>query len=97
MTMHATTRKMKMSVTLAPEIVAFLGEARQERGAASNSEVLDLLLREVMLEAKRRQIDAAYKEYYDTASEEDLAEQGQWAELTGPNMFLDIDATEAQQ
>jgi len=46
-----------------------------------------MLLREAMLEAKRQQIDAAYKEYYDTASEEELAEQREWAKMTGPNRF----------
>jgi hypothetical protein len=97
MTVHATTRKMKRSFTLAPESVAFVSETRQRRGAGSDSEALDLLLRELMLEAKRQAIDAAYKEYYDTASDEDLAEQGQWAEMTGPNMLADMDSGEAQQ
>jgi uncharacterized membrane-anchored protein len=96
MTFQATTRKMKKSFTLTPEAVAFVGEARKKRGAASDSEALDLLLRELILEAKRQAIDAAYKEYYDTASEEDLAEQREWAEKTGPNMFADIDAPEIQ-
>jgi hypothetical protein len=90
MTMQATTRKMKRSYTLAPEVVAFVGEMRQKRGVGSDSETLDLLLREVMLEAKRREIDAAFQEYYDTASEEDLAEQREWAQMTGPNMFRGI-------
>src|ERR1039458_7570470 len=75
MTMQATTRKMKKSFTLTPESVAFLGETRQRRRAASDSEALDLLLRELMLEAKRQELEAATKEYYDTASDEELAEQ----------------------
>jgi hypothetical protein len=90
MTMQATVRKMKRSFTLSPEVMAFVGEARQKRGAGSDSEALDLLLREAMLEAKRREIDAAYKNYYDTASDEDLAEQREWAEMTGPNMFRGV-------
>jgi hypothetical protein len=88
--MQATVRKMKRSFTLTPEVVAFVGEMRQKRGAGSDSEALDLLLREAMLEAKRQQIDAACKEYYDNASEQVLAEQLEWAELTGPNMFRGI-------
>jgi hypothetical protein len=96
MTLQATSRKMKRSFTLTPEAVAFVGETRQKRNARSDSEALDLLLRELMLETKRQAIDAAYKEYYDTASEEDLAEQREWAENTGPNMFADIDASEVQ-
>jgi hypothetical protein len=70
--------------------LAFLGETRRKRKLGSDSEALDLLLREAMLEAKRREIDAAYKEYYDTASDEELAEQREWAEMTGPNIFAGV-------
>lgn len=96
MTMQATVRKMKRSFTLTPDVVAFVGETRQKRGADSDSEALDLLLREAMLEAKRQDIDAAYKEYYDTASAEELAEQLEWTGMAGPSMFADIDSAEAQ-
>jgi hypothetical protein len=90
MTIQAMARKMKKSFTLTPDVVAFVGETRQRRGAGSDSEALDLLLREVMLDAKRQEIDAACKEYYDTASDQDLAEQREWAEMTGPNMFRGV-------
>jgi len=85
--MQTTNRKIKKSFTLAPEAVAFLSETREKRKAGSDSEALDLLLRELMQEAKRQAIDAAYKEYYDAASDQDLAEQLEWAENTGPNMM----------
>lgn len=81
---------MKRSFTLTPEAVAFVGETRQKRGAGSDSEALDLLLRELMLDAKRREIDAACKEYYDTASDAELAEQREWAEMAGPNIFIGV-------
>jgi hypothetical protein len=96
MTMQATTRKMKRSFTLTPESVAFVTETRQKRQAGSDSEALDLLLRELMLEAKRQALEAATKEYYDTASEEELAEQREWAEMVGPNIMVDIESAEAQ-
>lgn len=96
MTTQATTRKMKRSFTLMPESVAFLAKTRQKRGAGSDSEALDLLLREAMQEAKLQEIDAAYKEYYDTASDEELAEQGEWARMVGPNIMVDIDSSEAK-
>jgi hypothetical protein len=67
-----------------------VGEVRQKRGTGSDSEALDLLLRAAMLDVKREQIDAACKEYYDTASEQDLAEQRDWAEMTGPNMWRGV-------
>jgi hypothetical protein len=62
MTIQATDRKMKKSFTLAPESVAFLSETRQRRKAGSDSEALDMLLRELMLEAKRQELEAATKE-----------------------------------
>jgi uncharacterized membrane-anchored protein len=96
MSTQATTRKMKKSFTLTPESVAFLGETRQRRQAGSDSEALDLLLRELMLEAKRQQLDAAYTEYYDTASDEELAEQAEWARMAGPNILIDIEQAEAE-
>ena len=43
---------------------------------------------EAMLEMKRQAIDAAVKEYYDTATEEELAEQREWAEMVGPNILI---------
>jgi alpha-mannosidase len=94
--MQATARKLKRSFTLTPESVAFVSETRQQRRAGSDSEALDLLLRESMLEAKSRQLDLATKAYYDTASDEELAEQREWAERSGPNMVLDMDSAEAQ-
>jgi hypothetical protein len=90
MAMQATERKMKRSFTLTREAVAFVGKIREKRGAGSDSEALDLLLREAMLETRRQELDAACKEYYDTASDEDLAEQGEWAERVGPNMWIGV-------
>jgi hypothetical protein len=96
MTMQATTRKLKKSFTLTPEAVAFVGETRQRRHAGSDSEALDLLLRELMLETKRQHLEAATIEYYDTASDEELAEQVEWARMVGPNILIDIEQAEAQ-
>jgi len=87
---------MKRSFTLTPESVAFVAEMRKKRRANSDSEALDLLLRELMLDAKRRQLEAATKAYYDTASDEELAGQREWAERSGPNIFVDMDSAEAQ-
>ena len=97
MTNQATTRKLKCSFTLTPESVAFVAETRKSRQARSDSEALDTLLREMMLQVKREAIDAAYKHYYDTASDEELAEQREWAEMAGPGILLDIESTEAPQ
>lgn len=87
MTMQATSRRVKRSFTLTPDVVAFVAEMREKRQAGSDSEMLDLLLREMMLEDKRQQLEAATKEYYDTASDEELAGQREWAAGTSRNMW----------
>ncbi len=90
MTNHTTTRKVKRSFTLAPDSVAYVRETRRRRKASSDSEALDLLLRESMQARKREEIDAAVKDYYDHASDEELREQREWAEMAGPNVFAGI-------
>jgi hypothetical protein len=90
MTIHATARKIKRSFTLTPDSMAFVRETRRRRRARSDSEALDLLLQESRQARKLEEIDAAYKDYYDNASDEELQEQREWAEQTGPNMFIGI-------
>jgi len=87
---------MKRSFTLTPESVAFVALTRRKRGAGSDSEALDLLLRELMLEAKRQELDAATKAYYDTASDEELAEEQEWAKMAGPSFLLEGEWNEVQ-
>ena len=96
MTARATERKIKRSFTLTPEAVAFLSETRKRRRAASDSEALDLLLREHMLTRQREMLDAAVSEYYDSASDEELQEELEWAQMAGPAVVLSSKADEAK-
>lgn len=88
MTIQATERKIKRSFTLSPEAVAYVGETRRKRGAGSDSEAIDLLLREAMNEARQQEIEAACKEFYDAASEEQSTEQREWEKAVGAKVFL---------
>jgi hypothetical protein len=97
MTIQATTNKIKRSFTLAPESAKFLSEIRQKRKARSESEALDMLLRESMLAARQQEIEAAYTRYYDSAREEDQEEQREWAEMAGPGILRATESTEAGQ
>jgi hypothetical protein len=90
MSTQATQRKLKCSFTLSPDSVAFVRQSRERLQAASDSEALDLLLREKILATKQEEIDAAYKNYYDTVSEEVLTEQREWAELASRGMWADV-------
>jgi hypothetical protein len=89
--MQATARKIKRSFTLTPESVAFVADTRQRRRAGSDSEALDLLLREARLEVKRQELEAGITAYYDSISDEEMAEEREWAEMAGPNILLDIE------
>jgi hypothetical protein len=97
MATQAAGRKIKRSFTLAPESVTFLTETRGKRCTGSDSETLDLLLGELRLEAKRRELDAAIKAYYDSATDEELAEQHEWAEMAGPAFLADSEEAEANR
>ena len=83
-------RKIKRSFTLTPDAAKFITESRRRRKSRSDSEALDLLLRELMTEANRQEIDAACKTYYDEASDEELAEQREWANQTSQNMWIGV-------
>lgn len=90
MTFQATDRKVKRSFTLTKESLAFVHETRRRRRAGSDSEALDLLIKDQMLAAKRQEIDAAFEAYYDTAGDQELEEQRQWADGTSRNMWSGV-------
>ena len=91
MSTQATQRKIKRSFTLSPESVAFVSETRQRRRAASDSEALELLLRETKLARLEEELSAAITKYYDTASDDELREASEWAEMAGPTVLLSSD------
>ena len=84
--------KVKRSFTITPESAQFLRQARTEIHAASDSEALDLLLRELMLKRKLKALDAAYTDYYDSISEAQLGEEQEWATMAGPGLVAGIDS-----
>ena len=90
MTTETTQRKVKCSFTLSPETARFLRQTREERQTRSDSETLDLLLRELLQRQKEQQLEAAYTEYYDSITEEDRADQRAWAENAATNMWIGI-------
>jgi hypothetical protein len=77
-TMHGQPRKVKKSFSISLESEAFLKRMRKEHKAPSESETLDLLLRELMATHKQRAIESAIVDYYDSLSDEDVEEQRAW-------------------
>jgi hypothetical protein len=84
--------KIKRSFTITPESAQFLREARKEIHAGSDSEALDLLLRELMLKRKLRALDAAYTDYYDSISEAQSCEEQEWATMAGPGLVAGLES-----
>lgn len=78
MAVRGQTRKVKKSFSISSESDAFLKRMRKERKVSSESETLDVLLRELMADQKQRAIESAYVDYYDSLSDEDVAEQRAW-------------------
>ena len=76
--MDRQARKVKKSFSISLEAEVFLRQVRQERRISSDSETLDLLLRELMVTRKQRVIDSDYRDYYNSLSDEDVAEQRSW-------------------
>jgi hypothetical protein len=76
---HGTSR-IKKSYSISIEAEQFVRRVRKTRHITSDSEALDQLLHESMAAHRRSSIDAAYKAYYDTASNDDLAEEPAWAD-----------------
>ncbi len=81
MTSAAAKQRVKKSYSISVEAESFVRKTRKMRKIASDSEALDQLLREAIEAHRKRSIDAAYKAFYDSASDAELAEETAWAEF----------------
>jgi hypothetical protein len=81
MTVATSAQRVKKSFSISREAESFIHKVRQMRNIASDSETLDILLRESIEVHRKSAADAAYKAYYDSASEQELEEEKIWAEF----------------
>jgi len=79
--MKAAQNKIKKSYSLSVESERYVRRYRRARKIASDSEALDTLLKEALAAEKLAEINAAYKDYYDNATEEELKEESDWAQF----------------
>ena len=77
--MKATAARIKKSYSISRQSEQFVRQVRKSRKIKSDSEALDQLLREARAAHARGAMDAAYRAYYDSASDSDLAEETAWA------------------
>jgi hypothetical protein len=71
-------RKIKKSFSISVESDSFIRKTCKERKSTSESETLDALLSELMTIRKQRAIETAYTDYYDSLSNDEIAEQRTW-------------------
>lgn len=71
-------RKIKKSFSISVESASFIRRSRKERKSNSESETLDALLSELMAFRQQKAIEAAYGDYYDSLSQDEIEEESAW-------------------
>ncbi len=89
-TINKSQRKAKKSFTLSVESVAFLEEMQKRNSAESVSATLEEIIQAMRREEQRAETDRATKAYYESLSDEEVAEQREWGEFA----FREFLATE---
>jgi hypothetical protein len=80
-TINKSQRKAKKSFTLSVESVAFLEEMQKRSSAESVSATLEEIIQAMRREEQRAATDLAMTAYYDSLSDEEVAEERQWGEF----------------
>lgn len=92
--MHTTfkkqSRKVKKSFSISPESDFFIRRTCKARKSVSESETLDVLLKELMTIHQQKAIEAAYVDYYDSLSENEVAEQSEWGAFAESQLAQEI-------
>lgn len=82
----SNTRKVRKTYTISPQSAAFLETLRRQRRAASTSSVIEEILQALRSKQKRRALDAAVKEYYDSLTAEEELELQEWGEFASAQL-----------
>lgn len=72
------SRKVKKSFSISRESDSFIREIAKERKSPSESETLDVLLKELIVARQQRAIEAAYTKYYDSLTEDEIEAETAW-------------------
>jgi hypothetical protein len=73
--------KAKRSYTLSPESIEFLEALRKKRQTHSTSAVLEEILQTVRRGQKKKAVESAIADFYDSLPGEDVEEQARWGEF----------------
>ena len=77
-TSRKPSRKIKKSFSISPESDLFIRRTCRERKSTSQSETLDVLLKELMASRQQKAIEGAYTDYYDSLGAQEVAEERVW-------------------
>ena len=89
--MAIVSHKKKKTYSLSPTSVQYIQRIRVSAKLRSDSEALDGLIREKMLEAERNRISASISNYYDTLSDEQQEEARNWGQTAESHFVEDAD------
>ena len=81
MSKMSSARKEKKTFSLSRESLRYLEAVRKERRNASVSSVLDELIRQQQQAKEMERISASITHYYDSLSDEEVAEERAWGEF----------------
>ena len=83
-------RKIKKSFSISVESDSFIRRSCKERKSKSESETLDALLNELMSIRQQKALETAYADYYDSLSDEEVAEENAWGGFSESQLAEEI-------
>jgi len=84
------SRKIKKSFSISVESDSFIRKSCKDRKSNSESETLDALLRELMAIRRQQAIEAAYADYYDSLTDEEVSEERAWGTFAESQLAKEI-------
>jgi uncharacterized protein YbcV (DUF1398 family) len=85
---HRPARKLRRTFTLTPENLAFIEQQTRRRKLPSQSAFLDQLLSEKTREQRLAELEANVTAYYDSLTDEEVAEQRAWGHFAEQTLVL---------
>ena len=79
---RSTTRKQRRTYTLSSEAIAILDAEKRDRRKSSASSTLEELLKERKRQKEMEAAAISISRYYDSLSEEEIAEQQVWGKFS---------------
>jgi len=83
-------RKIKKSFSISVASDSFIRRSCRERKSDSESETLDALLSELMAIRQQKAIEAAYGDYYDSLSQDEVAEESAWGAFAESQLAKEV-------